>query len=429
MKNKPSNKKNRKKKKLVALAALALLAAGAGTFAWMNSKDARINRVSSAAIKDGSVTVEEQFEPKPIIPGTKATKEVTVTNSGTAPAFVRVSYEEVLKYLTSKGVVTEKATAWKASEKPAITDDIPVEYNGDKYIQADSGYTDITSQVKTTGNAALAAGIKVYAKGSVTKDPLTGTLTSSFNPVVFYEYAAGKYQTMTATVEVKDSLDTILGKPINQWNFTIKDGATYSVYAGGYTNTVANWAKSTLEGETQEATNIGASLLGSKGKKYDVDYDYTAAGLNMTLPTTATPATDASQFPVASGEQKGVQTDNTALGKSGINIEYSEFVVSADKLSGTDTNNQWAYNKEDGYFYYTSPLPSGDSTKALLKNLVFTNEVDSSYTNATYDLVVKMEAVQATKEALTDDAGWKLQQDKAITKKITDYLAAQATQS
>ena len=66
--------KKNKKKKLVAAALLALLAAGAGTFAWINSQDQRINRVKTAAIKDGSVSVEELWNPKPIVPGTDATK-------------------------------------------------------------------------------------------------------------------------------------------------------------------------------------------------------------------------------------------------------------------------------------------------------------------------------------------------------------------
>lgn len=429
MKNKLSNKNNKRKKKLVALAALALLAAGAGTFAWMNSKDARINRVSSAAIKDGSVTVEENFEPKPIIPGTKAKKEVKITNSGSAPAFVRVSYEEVLKYLTNKGATAERATGWKASEKPALSDDIPVEYNGEKYINPENGYTDITSKVKTTANAALAAGIKVYAKGSITEDPLTGTLTSSFNPVAFYEYASGKYQTMTTTVEIKNPLNEIKDTAVDTWDFVMKDGATYSVYADGYKNTAINWANSTLEGESPEATEIHASLLGSKGKKYDIDYNYTADDLKTVLPTTATPATDESQFPVANSNQKGVQADKNVLNKNGIQIEYDDFIVSLDKLAGDEGKNKWVYNKEDGYFYYTSPLGTGKTTNGLLKNLVFTNAVDTSYTNATYDLVVKMEAVQATGEALTDDQGWKLDQSQVNTKKITEYLAAQATQS
>ena len=426
MKKNPGNKKNSKKKKIVALAALALLAAGAGTFAWMNSQDARINRVSSAAIKDGSVTVEESFEPKPIIAGTKTKKEVNITNSGSAPAFVRVSYEEVLKYLTSKGQISEKAAGWKAAEKPSLSDDVPLEYNGSKYTDAKSGYTNITSKVKL-GTSALPNGVLVYAKGNVTKDPLTGALSRNFNPVVFYEYAQGKYQSMTATVEVTSPM--VEGVSVDTWEFVMKDGATYSVYADGYQNTAINWANSTLEGASPEATKIHSSLLGSSGKKYDVDYNYTAEALKTTLPSTATPATDASQFPVNGKEQKGIQADKNVLGKNGIQIEYDDFVVSMDKLVGDESKDKWVYNKDDGYFYYTSPLASGKTTNGLLKSLVFSNSIDTSYTNATYDLIVKMEAVQATTEALTDDQGWKLDQKQEGTKKVTDYLAAQATQS
>ncbi|MFD1900558.1 hypothetical protein GQR36_12225 [Enterococcus termitis] len=80
--------------------------------------------------------------------------------------------------------------------------------------------------------------------------------------------------------------------------------------------------------------------------------------------------------------------------------------------------DKWTYNKEDGYFYYTSPVNSGATTPHLLKKLVFTNAIGTEYTNATYDLIVKMEAIQATKEALTDTAGWNLQgADGSDTKK------------
>ena len=69
---------------------------------------------------------------------------------------------------------------------------------------------------------------------------------------------------------------------------------------------------------------------------------------------------------------------------------------------------KWVYNKEDGWFYYTAPLKSGETTPDLLKKLVFESAMGVEYTNATYDLVVKMEAIQATEEALTDSAGWNL---------------------
>ncbi|MGX7244204.1 hypothetical protein ACWOC1_05085 [Enterococcus quebecensis] len=412
--------KKNKKTKLVAIACLALLAIAAGTFAWINSQDQRINRVKSAAIKDGSVSVEENWNPKPIIPGTEATKEVAVTNSGNTPVFVRVSYEEVFKYLTEKGAVTGRSTGWKVSDSPTLTDDIPVEYDGEKYLDAGSGYTDVTSKVKDGAAAALPAGVKVYAKGSVTKDPVTGGESTTFSYSAFFEHASGKYQAMETEVSVTSG--NTVGASVENWDFVMTK-ASYLVYKGGYSNTVANWAASSLEGASAEATAAKASLLGSAGKKYDVDYDYTVAALGLTTLPAASPAISADQIPMANSEKKGVQTDKNILGISGINIEYGADMATTSTL----VNDKWAYNKEDGYFYFTSPVKSGATTPDLLKKLVFTNAIGTEFTNATYDLIVKMEAIQATKEALTDSTGWNLSgADDSETKKIITYLDGQA---
>lgn len=412
--------KKNKKKKLVAAVCLAMLAAAAGTFAWINSQDQRINRVKSAAIKDGSVSVEETWNPKPIVPGTEATKEVAITNSGNTPVFVRVSYEEVLKHLTEKGAVSTRTTGWKSSATPALTDDIPVEYDGEKYIDAGSGYVDISSKVKDSANAELPKGVKVYGKGSVTKDPVTGDENTTFSYSAFFEYAPDKYQAMETEVGVKTGNTD--GASIESWSFEISK-ADYLVYKGGYSNVVANWAASSLEGASSEATAAKASLLGSAGKKYAVDYDYTVATLGLSALPTATPATGADQIPVADADKKAIQTDKDALGVSGINVEYGTDMVT----TATMANDKWAYNKEDGYFYFTSPVVSGATTPHLLKKLVFTNNVGIEFTNATYDLIVKMEAIQATKAALTDTTGWNLNgAEGSETKKITTYLDGQA---
>lgn len=410
--------KKNKKKKLVAAACLALLAAAAGTFAWINSQDQNINRVKTAAIKDGSVTIQEKWDPKPIIPGTEAKKEVSVTNSGSTPVFVRVSYEEVLQHLTEKGEVTSRETGWKLKEKPVLTDDIPVEYDGEKYIK-DDGYKDVTANVKDISDKSLPEGVKVYAQGSVIKDDLTGTESTTFNYSAFFEYEKDKYQTMETELTVKDGNSK--DSNISDWTFKMSK-ANYLVYDKGYTNKAINWAASSLEGASKEATDIKAALLGSKGKKYDKEYDYTSAGLGINKLPEPTPTVKSEQIPVKNAEKKGVQADLAALDVSGIKIEYGDDMVTIDALEG----NKWAYNKEDGYFYYTSPVASGNVTKDLLKKLIFTNEIGKEYTNATYDLIVKMEAIQATKEALTDSAGWNLNGEAdSETKKITSYLDTQ----
>ena len=131
-------KESKKKKLLAVAAALALIAVLSGTFAWITAQDQRINRAESAAVSDNSVTVKETWEPKPLVPGTEATKEVAVTNTGTANVFVRVSYEEVLKHLEKLGK-EEHAPSTEAGVKyvyvandPGLDKHMPINFNGDQ---------------------------------------------------------------------------------------------------------------------------------------------------------------------------------------------------------------------------------------------------------------------------------------------------------
>lgn len=419
-------KSNTKKKKklLAAAAALALIAAVAGTFAWISAQDQRINRVKTAAVNDGSVTVQETWVPKPIVAGTSATKEVTVTNSGNVPVFVRVSYEEVFTHLHSKGVIASSSTAYDATAW-TFNDDVPVDFDGDKYTNSanpsyDANFADISSQVTLAGGVALPSTVKVYGKGSITVDPVSSTEHTEFSYAMFYVYTEDgetKYQAMDQTV-------TVVGgntgtNPISSWTFEAA-ALGYRVYEDGYDTIVKSWAKSSLP--NADGNSTGYALLDTEGTKYGTAYDYTVGG---TLDIAAMPG----YTPQTLANVANVLADRDAsFGNSGINLKYSTDLVAASTLTAWSTGhvseNKWVYNEEDGYFYYTSPVASGASTGNLLEELVFGNAVDKTYTNATYDLIVKMEAVQATAEALTDSAGWGLTGGTTTTA-IVDYLSPQ----
>ena len=416
-------KKNSKKKKLMAAAAaLALIAAISGTFAWITAQDQRINRAESAAVNDNSVTVKETWEPKPLVPGTEATKEVAVSNTGTASVFVRVSYEEVLKHLDKLGAekydpssVTGAKYAYVANDS-GLNKHMPINFNGaqaytDGFVQVPAG--------QITGLATPADdNVKLLVKGGKTVDPVTSVEKISYEAKLMHEYfthtdnsglnpgdagydaSKNKYQSMTFDITVSNENSSLDAK---DWNFALTN-VKYGYYENGYKNTVVNWAESSLPDEDGNAT--GRSLIGTDGVRYSVDYDYTFGGLGFAsaaaLPG-VTPATVADQIPTAAGN-KGVQADTNGLTKSNIRIGYSADVTDVATL-GSD---KWVYNEEDGWFYYTVPVKSGETTKNLLEKLVFESAMGTEYTNASYDLVVKMEAVQANADALTDSAGWNL---------------------
>lgn len=402
-------KNSSKKKKLLAVAAaLAIIAVLSGTFAWLTAQDQRINRAESAAVSgDDSVKVIEKWDPKPLVAGTEAGKEVAVSNTGKTSVFVRLSFEEVLKHLADNGKITADATGKYNPANTALDDDKPVTFDYDKAIA--DGFVEVPS-ARVTG---AGANEKFLVKGDKNVDQLTLIETYNYEVKMAFEYESGKYQLMKAGKVVID--DENGSNQAKDWTFTVSN-LTYSYYKGGFKNTVVNWAESSLADEA--GNNTGYSLLGTEGTRYGVNYNYTLSGLNIPALPGHTPASDTKQIPTAGG-LKDVQADTNGISKSMIHINYSDITDITTLASG-----KWVYNSEDGWFYYTEPLGSGVTTPNLMDKLVFDAAMGEEYNSATYDLTVKLEVIQATKEALTDSAGWKMDDSKPNTAKIVAKLAS-----
>lgn len=396
-------KMNNKKKKVLGVgAALGVVAALSGTFAWITYGDQRVNRVSASQLADGSVQLVENWTPPTNwIPGTSTTKEVQVTNTGEAPVLVRISYEEALKSLVSKGNSEAVDTAYGAKSTPALTDAVPVNFNADSYKNK-TEWKDITAKVKGFGENSK---VKVFATGSVTYDPATSSNKVSFEYVAFNEYETGKYQKVTADVSIKE--DPAVGSSVENWVYNDATNVKYYQYSGGYQYTLKNWAGN-------------KDLLGTAGVRYGVNFDYTKEGTGVdTTSLAATPG----QAPTTPNTLGNVLADTEALGSSSIKIKYASVTDSAS-LTGTGTLKKWIYNPEDGYFYYLSKVNSGDTTEQIMSSLNFDSEADEKYTNMTYDLIVKSEAIQAVGEALTDTSGWGMGNGETTTKILTELNAA-----
>lgn len=402
----------RKKKLLVAAAALALIAASSGTFAWITSRDARINRVAASNLVKDTTKIVEDFKPAPLLPGTETVKEVEVENTGEAKVYVRVSYEEVFKHLVGRGAITYGNSKYTyVANDNGLGHDMPA--------PADvSGFTQVPDAQVTAG---LPADCHVYVQGGVYKNPTTGAVNDTSEAMIVHEYTTGKFQIMNATITAAaktEDTDAVT------WNYTVS-GEQYGVYAGGYEHTVINWAESAYPDEAGNDT--GTSLLGTAGARYGVDYDYTKGALDITTvtpdPFLPTKSTDAAVIPTTQ-EVKGVQADGKAFTKNLIQIGYSNKLIPTTDIA-TATDN-WVYNSEDGWFYYAQPLDAKAKTGKLLEKLIFHKDMGDEYKNASFDLVVKLEAIQATPEAMTDAQGWELDitnAGKPVTKAIYDKLA------
>jgi len=95
------------KKKPIILAAVILMAVvtaiSASTFAWFTAQDTVVNKIETAKLTDGDVTIIETFDPEDsLMPGVDINKDVGAINTGDAPALVRISFSESLLKLLPK---------------------------------------------------------------------------------------------------------------------------------------------------------------------------------------------------------------------------------------------------------------------------------------------------------------------------------------
>ncbi|MDR0347296.1 MAG: BsaA family SipW-dependent biofilm matrix protein [Coriobacteriales bacterium] len=94
-----------------------------------------------------------------------------------------------------------------------------------------------------------------------------------------------------------------------------------------------------------------------------------------------------------------------------ISLNYNKLT----ELTGTTpTDKMWWYNAKDGFFYYIASLPAGGITPFLLDSLKLADDAGQEYSGMVFDLIVNMEAIQNTSDALLSSTGWKLAETDAL---------------
>jgi predicted ribosomally synthesized peptide with SipW-like signal peptide len=91
-----------------------------------------------------------------------------------------------------------------------------------------------------------------------------------------------------------------------------------------------------------------------------------------------------------------------------ITIEYDD---PSGLITPTPTAGKWWYNANDGFFYYIGLTTPGTTTPNLMKSLTLAADAGNEYAGMSFDLIVNMEALQATSDALTAATGWNLKAD------------------
>ena len=220
-----------KRKPLILATAivLALVTIVGATFAWFTATDSVKNRL---ATKDSlaNVYIQETFvPPDDWKPNQTITKEVAVIDSGSAPALVRVSFEEMLKInLPAQGVATAFTAAMEtATQKPLIFDDTAYPHG------ATDDWFKLSDTVAGPGGIKLAAAypIDVYAKYSPAAS--SGSSLDSYAFVAWAPISGTSYAGELQAVEFEQA-----------WNGVTKiltlSNITYMTYQGELTTT-ADW--------------------------------------------------------------------------------------------------------------------------------------------------------------------------------------------
>jgi len=325
---------------------LSLVTIIGATFAWFTASDSVKNRL---ATKDAlaNVHIQETFvPPDDWKPNQTITKEVAVIDSGSAPALVRVTFaEELTINLPAVGEIDAFTAAKEtAKQKPLLFDATAYPHApGDDWVKL----TD--SPNAAIGGISLAATypIEVYAKyvPKSTPTPPGGSVDSyafiAWSPIsISGSDFDGKLQAVDF-VQTWNNVTKVL---------TLSD-IKYMTYQGEKTTT-ADW-------KTDKPAACNRSVAEAKME--------------------ALGAAPAGSYP------------------GHIELNY-------DKVNAAITTDEWYYNPADGYFYYIGLVEPGVPTATMLKSLLLNENADAYYSNMTYDLIVNMEAIQHTKDAV--DAEW-----------------------
>ena len=381
-------KKRTKKKPIILLLAvvMAFVMMLSATFAWFTSADAKVNHFETLIMDDGSVTVFELFDPpEDWKPGQEITKKVAATNNGEADVLVRISFEEVLRML-GNDAAQHTTTAPVTTDENLTGKDIPVTAATAGYTTA-NGWIEI-SNVASGGTAlglekvsGIPAGAKVWGKSATAVDGKVSYTFASYMPVT-YKYNHLDGTELTKTVNQKMTADFVVTGTGSK-ELTVSNISYY--YYTAKTTEQVDWA-----GDNK--------MIGQ------APYDTTGA------PFAATPQTLT--------DVETLLADSNGM----LSVIFgSEFDNSASVTGVAD--DKWWYNEDDGYFYYIGAVKSGTTTPNLLEKVTLSEDAGNEYGLLEYDLIVLLEAIQNTTDAVKSATGWNINDTTDIYTKLAGYCA------
>ncbi len=86
-----------------------------------------------------------------------------------------------------------------------------------------------------------------------------------------------------------------------------------------------------------------------------------------------------------------------------ITINYSHVIT---ELTGvTEDGGKWYYNSDDGFFYYIGKIGGGEMSNTLMTSLSLADDANIAYSKMELELIVNMQALQMSTDALAADWG------------------------
>lgn len=247
----------------------------------------------------------------------------------------------------------EKPDPWNPGEE--VKKEVGVLSNSDTDVVVRLSFKETLKKMEADGNK-----LKQYAFDTAQAD-------ASLVPVPSVNFAANGYSTpadLGLTVEGLPAGITIVGKQVftNKYEFALyrEEGGNFYKMGGDF----------------------AYDLTGQKVTVSNVKYLYYKLGSTTNKDWADAP------HPTAANITKSALDDKILLG------------YSTDVDSSAVTAGKWAYDAAGGWFYYIGKLVPGQTSPLILETVTLAGSADNTYQLMDYDLNVRIEALQATEEAI-----------------------------
>ena len=450
---------NKKKPIILAVAILLAImtAVSASTFAWFTAQDDVVNRIQTASLTDGDVSIIEAFDPEvPLLPGVGINKDVGAINTGDAPALVRISFSEVLKKLLPMPGTLDEARAQdmrvRDGEKFTDLPTAPELFSANGYAADQVGFipqlvdiskfeadaaaiaADPTGTATNTGlwrPISTFASYTGYALFDTTSTANLATLTSTLGITIQYKQVPNtlpntskKYQ-FAAYAALGTNPETYQNVELRQelLNIVCTDSTAPATYKLKVTLVDPNKANGPLDPVAPALYNNASGYYTSgpkaKGNNGDgrfynfislqLDNNGTARTADWRAKTTTAVSPVGDTHPLAAdyaaGKMPAVTNKGNTYTEALVTKYFLELMFHDGYVAATPTANKWYYNAGDGFFYYCGIVEPGESTPLLLDAIMLSGAAEGDYSHVKFDLTVHMDAIQATAEAVTSTVG------------------------